>query len=109
MWHGRKMAKARHFISQWRNYRGLTQEQLAERIHKDRSYISKIEGGVKRYDQPFLEAAAIALGCKPFDLIMRDPTQPGAIWSIWAKIPEDDRERAARILEAFIKNTDEES
>lgn len=99
------MVKQRHFIKSWRKFRNLTQEQLAERVGYDRSYINKIENGKKRYDQPFLEAAADALGCEPADLIMRDPSQPGSIWTIWDQIPKADREQAARILETFTKKT----
>jgi transcriptional regulator with XRE-family HTH domain len=34
---------ARHYVRQWREYRGLTQEQLAERVGKSRGLISQIE------------------------------------------------------------------
>lgn len=97
--------KQRHFIKAWRKHRGLTQEQLAERIGYDRTYISKIEKGSKRYDQPFLEAMADALGCQPADLIMRDPTVQGSIWSIWDQIPATQRDQAAAVLQTFVKKT----
>lgn len=105
MWHHGHMAKQRHFIKEWRKFRHLTQEQLAERVGYDRSYINKIENGKKRYDQPFLEAAAEALQCEPADLIMRDPTDPGGIWSIWDQIPKAQRVQAVKILETFTKKT----
>jgi len=103
MWHTLEMAKQRHFIKEWRKFRNLTQEQLAERVGVDRSYVNKIENGKKRYDQPFLEAAATAMGCEPADLIMRDPTQPGSIWTIWEQIPPHSRDQAMKVLEAFKK------
>lgn len=99
------MAKQRQFIKSWRKHRGLTQEQLADRVGVDRSYVNKIENGKKRYDQPFLEAAAQALGCEPADLIMRDPTDAAAIWTIWDQIPPTQRAQAAKVLEAFTKKT----
>jgi transcriptional regulator with XRE-family HTH domain len=97
--------KPRQFIREWRKHRGLTQEQLAERMGIARSYISHVEKGKRRYDQLFLESAANALLCEPADLIMRDPTQLNAIWTIWEQIAPEDRERAARILETFTKKT----
>ena len=103
MWHHLRMAKQRHFIKAWRRHRGLTQQQLGDRVGVDRSYVNKIENGKKRYDQPFLEAAAEALRCEPADLIMRDPSQPGSIWSIWEAIPASERPQAQRVLEAFAK------
>jgi transcriptional regulator with XRE-family HTH domain len=74
---------SRHFIKEWRKHRGLSQVQLAERIGIDKTYLSKIESGKRRYDQPFLEAASEALRCAPADLIMRDPSDPEGIWSLW--------------------------
>lgn len=109
IWHSQKMAKQRHFIKEWRKHRGLTQETLGERIGVDRTYVSKIEKGRKRYDQPFLEAAAVALACSPADLIMRDPTQPDALWSILERVPASERQHAtdaaAAVLETFAKKT----
>lgn len=99
----KKQKKRPTYIKAWRKHRGLTQEQLAERVGVDRSYVNKIENGKKRYDQPFLEAAADALGCEPADLIMRDPSEPAAIWTIWDQIPFTERAQAAKVLEAFVK------
>lgn len=106
IWHTHPMtkpAKERHFIRSWRRHRGLTQEQLSERIGYDRSYLSKIEHFKKRYDELFLEAVAEALNCTAADLIMRDPSQPNSIWSIWDQIPPQEREHAAKVLETFAQ------
>jgi transcriptional regulator with XRE-family HTH domain len=87
----------RHFIREWRKFRGLTQVQLAERIGIDKTYLSKIESGKRRYDQPFLEAAAEVLGCAPADLIMRDPTDPEGIWSLWDNLAPVERKQLVEI------------
>lgn len=102
LWMAKQKTKQRHFIREWRKFRGLTQEQLADRVGCDRSYVTKIETGKKRYDQPFLEKAAEALRCEPADLIMRDPTSPDPIWSIWDNIPKESRPQAAAVLQAFV-------
>jgi transcriptional regulator with XRE-family HTH domain len=95
----------RHFIKEWRKHRGLTQEQLAERIGIARSYLTKIERGDRRYDQPFLEAAADALRCEPSDLIVRDPTATESIWSLWETLTPPQRLQAVAVLKA-IKGAD---
>lgn len=77
------MSKQPHYVREWRKFRGLTQEQLAERIGIDKGYLSKIENGKRRYDQPFLEAAAAAMSCEPADLIIRNPIDSQSMWSIW--------------------------
>jgi transcriptional regulator with XRE-family HTH domain len=95
------MAKQRHFIREWRKFRELTQEQLAERIGITKSYLSKIESGKKRYDQPFLEAAAVALRCEPADLIIRDPLDPEGIWSIWDQLQPTQRQQVVEIAKTL--------
>lgn len=99
-----RMAQQRHRIKQWRKFRGLTQEQLAERVGIDKSYLSKIENGKKRYDQPFLEAAAEALRCEPADLLIRDPTDPDGIWDIWDQLKPVERAQVVEIAKT-IKRT----
>jgi transcriptional regulator with XRE-family HTH domain len=101
----KKTPPAKHYIKEWRRYRGLTQEQLASRLDVDRTTVSKIEGAKQEYSQGFLEAAADALRCDPADLIMRDPTQPSAIWSIWDSIPEAERPKAIAILSTLADLT----
>ena len=97
--------KPRHFLREWRKHRGLTQETLAERMGVVRSYISHVENGKRRYDQYFLEAAADALQCTPADIIMRDPTRPGALWSIWDQIPAEKQAIVMDMVEGLIKKT----
>lgn len=100
----KKKSNPRHtFIKKWRKHRGLTQEQLAERLGLTQATIARIERGEISYTQPVLEAMAEALRCEPADLIMRDPSQPGSIWSIWDQIPVTQREQAAKVLQTFIK------
>lgn len=68
-----KRRPPRHFIRQWRIHRGLTLEQLAERVGVTHGALSQLERGLVNYTQPMLESLAFALQCEPADLIMRDP------------------------------------
>jgi transcriptional regulator with XRE-family HTH domain len=101
MCHDVLMAKKPHYIREWRKHRGLTQEQLAERIGITRSYLTKIENGARRYDQPFLEATAEALRCEPGDLVMRGPSQPEALWSILDGLSATQRVQAIAVIQAL--------
>lgn len=96
-WDTVPMSKQRHFIREWRAYRGLSQDQLAERIGITRTYLSKIENGRRRYDQPFLEAAAEVLRCEPADLIVRDPTATESLWTIWDQLGPTERVQLVEI------------
>lgn len=99
-----RKAHRRTFVREWREYRQLTQEALASRVGVSQETISRLEGGKIAYTQPMLESLAEALRCEPADLIMRNPAAPGGIWSIWDQIPTQQREQAARVLEAFALN-----
>jgi transcriptional regulator with XRE-family HTH domain len=101
---GQKPERVRHFIREWRIFRGLTQERLADRLETSAATISRLESGKQPYTQPVLEALAYALICEPADLIMRDPNNP--IWSIFdtlRSLPPDEQEQIARIVETFRK------
>jgi len=77
--------KHRHktFFRQWREHRGLTQEQLAERLETTKANVSRVETGKQGYTQDYLEALADALQTDRASLLMRDPLEPKGIWSIW--------------------------
>lgn len=99
-----KQRGPRHFIREWRKHRGLTLEQLAERVGLTHGAISQLERGETNYTQPTLEAIAEALDCEPADLIMRRPDGP--TWSIWDEVrglPEDEQRRLAAVIAAVRK------
>lgn len=90
--HKKKRPRRRTFIREWREFRELTQDQLGERLNTSGGSISRIESGVQPYTQDTLEALAEALQTDAASLLMRDPSAPDAIWSIWdqAKTVERD-------------------
>lgn len=97
-----KAQKARHYIREWRKYRGLTQEQLAERIGVTHGALSQLERGIINYTQPTLEILAEALSCEPADLIMRDPSSE--VWTIYdtlKSLPERDLKQITAIIDVM--------
>lgn len=102
----RRKARSATFLKQWRDFRRLTQAQAAERIEVDQSTLSRIERGEVPYDQDFLEKAAFAYNCEPADLIMRNPAQPDAVWSILDNLRKADpaqREQARAVVDALLR------
>ena len=93
----------RTYIRQWRQHRGLTLERLSDRVGLTHGALSKIERGKRPYNQLLLEALAEALGTDPASLLMRDPSDPDGIWSIWDQIPASDRPRAIDVLKALAR------
>lgn len=94
--------RSRHFIREWRVHRGLTQERLADRLQISTASLSRIETGRQPYTQDMLEALAAALMCEPADLIMRDPTQPGAIWSLWEQASPGQKVQIESVVRALL-------
>lgn len=91
----------RHFIRAWRKHRRLTLEQVAERVGTNHGNLSRIERGLSNYTQPMLEALAVVLNCAPADLIIRDPSDPDGIWSIWDQLGAEQRRQVVAIAKTF--------
>jgi DNA-binding Xre family transcriptional regulator len=102
-----KKIPVRHFIRGWRKHRHLTLEQLAERIGVTHGALSQLERGLTNYTQPMLEALAGALMCEPADLIMRDPSDPDGIWSIWDQAKPGERRQIVAVAKTLMKTGSE--
>ena len=90
------------FIRQWRKRRGLTLEQLAERVGMTPSYLSMLERGKRGYTQETLEAVALTLGTKPGLLLMFDPDHPDqAWWTIWNEASPGERSQLIAVARAL--------
>jgi transcriptional regulator with XRE-family HTH domain len=96
------------FLRQWRKHRGLTLERAGEFLHMTGQNLGKIERGEYPYDQPLLERAAELYACEPVDLLIRDPSDPEGIWSIWESAQPGERRQALRVLKA-LKGEEEDA
>lgn len=93
--------KPRHFIREWRKFRGLNQEQLAARLDVAVSTVSQLETGKQGYSQPMLEAIAEALSCAPSDLLSVNPNKEGEVIDLMRLINDRNRDQAIRVLKAL--------
>lgn len=117
-----------HFLREWRNSRGWTLEQLAEKVaieadaleqqepfYKERSRsgsshgtISRVERGEVPYTQHLLDVLARVYGTDPGSLIMRNPLLEDAPWSIVDQVkPLTPGQQ--RVVAAFIDDLIERS
>ena len=96
-----KRERTKHFFKEWRDFRGLTQEQATSRLGWSQSKISRIESGATPYNQDDLEAAAEAYNCEPGDLIGVDPFKAGEIVDLMRLINEKNKDQAIRVLRAL--------
>jgi transcriptional regulator with XRE-family HTH domain len=92
------------FIRQWRSYRHLSLVQVAERVSEitgksmTHATLSRIETGKIAYTQPVLEAIAVALACEPADLLIRNPEDKSAPWSILDQLKKADTATVNRVV-----------
>lgn len=87
------------YLREWRKHRGLTQEDFSERMGMSRTHYSRIESKRLPWDQPFLGLAAEMLGCKPVDLLMRDPTNSAhEIWAVVHEMDDGEKRQASAVL-----------
>jgi transcriptional regulator with XRE-family HTH domain len=92
---------ARLYFRQWREKRGLTQEQVAERLNTTKATVSRMETGKVQYNRGYLEALALALSIEP-DQLLRDPEQPSAD-SLLQKASPEQRARVLSVIDALLK------
>jgi transcriptional regulator with XRE-family HTH domain len=104
VWHRRPT-----FLREWREFRGLTIEEAADRIGIDRTTLGRIETLKLPYNQDFMEKAELAYGVEVSELLNVDPFKPivtGPPQLIWDKLrdaPKDVQARALSVIEALLK------
>ncbi len=72
----------RHYVKQWREYRQLTQSQVAERVDKSRGLIAQIEGDITDLTEDMIYALAEAFHCQPWDILRVNPLKEGVVVDI---------------------------
>ena len=109
----RKMPRmTQTYLKQWRKYRGLTQEDVLNRLAvfdddklpQTGASLSRIENGKQIYTQRTLEALADVYQCSPHELLGRDPTKEGEIIDMLAKLGESQIRQIRVIVEALAKD-----
>ena len=107
-----------HYFREWRKACGLTLEQAADRIERasevradagpssrpismTHATLSRIERGRLPYNQALLEVLAQVYRTDRASLIMRDPSDPDGLWSIWEQLQPVERRQAVAVLKAL--------
>lgn len=80
-------------------------EQVADHLHMSHSQLSRIETFKQPYNQELLEALAELYMCDVVDLLIRDPSDPEGMWTIWDQAKPGERRRIAAIAAALLKET----
>lgn len=88
--------RRKHFIKDWRKFRGMTQGGVAAKLDTTKASISRIELGEQPYTQDSLEGLANALNCSVSDLLTRHPKMKPE-WSIF-DLPSGDQEQVYNFI-----------
>jgi transcriptional regulator with XRE-family HTH domain len=99
-----KQPRTKTYLREWRKTKpGRTLEVVAAHLHMSQPQLGRIERGDQPYNQDLLEALAELYGCAVADLLMRDPTRPDNIWSIWDTARPGERRLIEAAAEAIVK------
>jgi transcriptional regulator with XRE-family HTH domain len=92
-----------NFLKAWREYRKLTQDQLAGAADVSPPQISKIETGEAKFSHDSLYLLSRALSCSAADLLGRDPTRQLdlALWEMVNALSDDQKRQLIAIVEAI--------
>ena len=92
-----------HYLKEWREFRGLSQEQVALRVELSVPQVSKLENGKQGYRQDTLENFANAYDCAAADLLNPPPTSETTEFSFFIRHFDAKRiAQALRILRAAM-------
>lgn len=101
----------KHFLRQWREYRGLSLRALANRMEKtpgepltSHANIGRIETFQQPYSQEILEAAAVALDCSVEQILTVDPTKEGEVIDLLTLLRDKDPDTVRAILQGLPSN-----
>lgn len=91
----------RLYLQSWRESRGLTQQQLADRVDTGKDQISRWESGKRGMSAGVIAALEEALQLEPGDLF-RDPAMPSVDELLRDSTPEE-RQRVFSVVQAMLK------
>jgi len=103
-----KMTKERipNHLKAWREFRKMTQEELADKLGTTVSQVSMLESGDRGLSHKWLLKLAPILKTTPGHILDHDPaTLDNDVFDIWVSIDKRDRARALGVLKALATGT----
>lgn len=99
-----KPVYGRHFLREWREHREYTLEEAGEAVGISHAQLGRIERRLQPYNQKLLEALADLYATEPASLVMRNPKDPDAMWTLWDQARQAEREETVKFLEFRVKS-----
>lgn len=102
-----KRSRRPTYLRQWRKFRSLSLDKASEMIGMSRENLGRIEKGEVPYNQDVLEPLADAYECEVADLLMRDPLDSQAMWTIWSQAKPAERARIVDVAKVLVDKSDD--
>lgn len=96
--------KPPHFIKEWRVFRDMTVEEVAERADLATGTISAIENRTAGFSPESLEAIAKALRVQSGYLLSVNPLDENSIWPLWDVAKPEQRSQIAAHARVVVKS-----
>lgn len=100
--HMPEQTNSRHFLREWREFKGYSLEKVGEWIDKSHASVSRYETGLQAVTDELLERLAELYSTDPASLLMRNPLDEDGLWSIYDQLTPTQRKRATRVLRAML-------
>jgi transcriptional regulator with XRE-family HTH domain len=95
--------KPPHYLKEWRKFRRMTQDKLADAVDTSKSVISDLERGNLQLSPKWLRKLAPILGTQPGHILDHDPNDLDTdVIEIWSRI--DDKVQAMKVLQSFARD-----
>jgi transcriptional regulator with XRE-family HTH domain len=98
-----KGPERKNFIRKWRKFRDrMSLERLADRVGTSHASLSRIERGKQDWNESLLYALADALQTDWVSLLIRDPTDPEGIWTVWDHAKPTERRKIVQMAKVIL-------
>lgn len=91
------------YLREWRQYRGLSLQKLADRLETSKGRIADLEKRVTRFNDDVLAQLAEALDCEPYELLMRNPLDERELWTVYDGLPAEDQQAVNTMIRALAR------
>lgn len=93
-----------NFLKMWREFRNLTQQELADRVDTNANMIGYLESGERGLSAKWLRKLAPALDTTPGMLLDHDPRELDSdIIDIWAHAGNRERRQLSDIAKTIVR------
>lgn len=93
-----------NYLKAWREFRGLSQAELAEKVGTNQNMIGYLENGERGLSAKWLRRLAPVLDTTPGHLLDHDPNHVDAdIFDIWMHADHRQRRQLADVAKAIVR------